>query len=182
VRTFNFTLIASGLDPTDPSFEERLFESGCGDATVSFQRGVLIFEFEREARTFAKALISGLVDVQKAGAKVTHVEPDHLVNLSEIAERSNLSRAAISLYASGQRGRDFPTPVARLTTESPLWDWVDVSKWMFHKGTISRLAVVEAQIVRNANAIIRTPGLPTAHPFFTHVVQARLLDWHGRHR
>jgi len=178
VRIFNFTLIASGLDPTDPSFEERLFEAGCGDATVSFQRGVLIFEFDREARTFAKALISGLIDVQSAGAKVTHIEPDHLVNLSEIAERSNLSRAAVSLYASGQRGHDFPSPIARLTTESPLWDWVDVSKWMFHKGTISRSAVVEAQIVRDANAIIRGAEAPPAHPFFTHVMQARLSHRH----
>ncbi len=181
MRTFNFTLIASGLDPADPNFEERVFEAGCGDATVSFQRSVLIFEFEREARTFARALVSGLIDVQKAGAKVTHIEPDHLVSLSEIAERSHLSRAAISLYASGQRGRDFPAPIARLTTESPLWDWVDVSKWMFHKGTLSRVAVVEAQIVRNANAIIRDSGSPPAHPFFTHVLQARLSDWHGRH-
>jgi hypothetical protein len=32
------------------------------------------------------------------------------------------SSFAISLFAKGERGKDFPAPVAKVTTESPLWD------------------------------------------------------------
>src|SRR5262249_52290164 len=28
----------------------------------------------------------------------------------------------------------FPAPVARVTTESHLWDWVEVASWMFRRG------------------------------------------------
>ena len=44
----------------------------------------------------------------RAGAKVERIEPDHLVSLSEIAERSGLTRQAISLYTRAERGENFP--------------------------------------------------------------------------
>src|SRR5260370_32556555 len=81
-----FTIIASGLDPNADDFENRFFEAGCGDATISLQKGSIIEEFSREAQTFASALISACADVVRAGAKVDRIEPDHLVSLSDIAK------------------------------------------------------------------------------------------------
>lgn len=154
-NTYNFTVIASGLDPESPDFEARFFEAGCGDATIAFQKGAIILEFDREARSFAHALHSAIIDVLRAGAKVEHVEPDYLVSLSEIAGRANISRAAASLFAKGERGRGFPLPVARVTTESPMWDWVEVARWMYRKKTLSLNTVVEAKLVRQANRAVR---------------------------
>jgi hypothetical protein len=154
---FNFTIIASGMDYEADDFEDKLFEAGCDDATISIQKGAIILEFTREGRNFVHALISAFKDVQKAGARVEHIEPDYLVNLSDIAARSNISKASVSLYAKGERAEDFPAPVARVTTETPLWDWVEVARWMFKRRTISRHLVVEAKIVREANLALHQP-------------------------
>jgi hypothetical protein len=157
MNKYHFTIIASGIDPDSEDFEDRFFEAGCDDATISVQKGAIILEFSREAKSFPHALVSAFVCVSKAGAKVVHFEPDHLVSLSDIAERTELSRAAISLFAKGERGKDFPAPVAKVTTESPLWDWVEVARWMYRRRTLSLHHVVEARIVRQANLALLTP-------------------------
>jgi transcriptional regulator with XRE-family HTH domain len=92
--------------------------------------------------------------VLRAGAKVLHVEPDHLVNMTDIAERSGVTKAAVSHYARGERSKGFPAPVARVTTESPLWDWVEVARWLYEQGRISAEQLLEARIVRRANISI----------------------------
>jgi hypothetical protein len=170
MKRFNFTIIASGLDPEAEDFTDRFFEARCNDATVSFQKGVIVLEFEREARNFAHALVSAVIDVHRAGAKVEHIEPDYLVSLSDIAGRAKISRAAVSLFAKGERGRDFPVPVARVTSESPLWDWVEVARWLYRKRTISRAAVVEAKIARETNRAV------SALEGYDHAVFARKLQ------
>jgi predicted DNA-binding transcriptional regulator AlpA len=111
---------------------------------------------ERDAGSFADAVRSALLDVLRAGAKPVHVEPDYLVSLSDIAERAGLSKAAISLYAKGERGADFPAPVARVTTESPLWDWAEVADWMHRHDKLPAWALAEAKVVRAANLAVQS--------------------------
>ena len=154
MKTHEFTIIASGLDPEMEGYEDRFFEAGCDDATLSFQKGVIIAEFAREAVSFSKAVSSAYEDVMRTGAKVERVEPDYLVSLSDIAERSGLTRQAISLYARAERGSAFPNPVARVTSNSPLWDWLEVSEWLHAHAKIDREAVVTARIVKEANRFI----------------------------
>ncbi|WP_195161906.1 helix-turn-helix transcriptional regulator [Mesorhizobium sp. NBSH29] len=152
MKAFEFTVIASGLDHEADDFEDRFFEAGCDDATIAVARGAIIIQFAREAENLLQALRSAITDVKKTGASVERVEPDYLVSLSEIAERANLTRAAISLYAKGERGKDFPHPVARVTTESPLWDWTDVVQWLHARKQASQEAVNEANAIRDTNA------------------------------
>lgn len=154
MKTHEFTIIATGLDPYAEDFADRLYEAGCDDATVSFQKGAVIIDFDREARSFGHAIQSAIADVEATGAEVVHVEPDHLVNLSEIAVRAGLTRAAASHYAKGERGKGFPAPVARVTTDSPLWDWVDVARWLHRQGRLSVDELLRARVVRNANIAI----------------------------
>ena len=151
MKDHEFTIIASGLDLRDEGFEDRFFEAGCDDATLSFQKGVIILEFHREAVSFSKAVASAYEAVLRAGAKVERIEPDHLVSLSEIAERSGLTRQAISLYTRAERGQNFPGPVAKVTSRHPLWDWPEVAEWLFERGTLTREEVVRAKIVKEAN-------------------------------
>jgi transcriptional regulator with XRE-family HTH domain len=155
MKTFEFTVIASGLDPHSDDFEDRFFAAGCDDATLSFQKGAIILEFARTASSFANAVVSALENVLQAGAKPVHVEPDYLVSLSDIAARAGLSRSAISLYAKGERGKDFPAPIARVTTESPLWDWVEVADWMYREDKLPIDSVIEAKVVRAANIAVQ---------------------------
>jgi hypothetical protein len=154
MKLHEFTIIATGLDPMAEGFEDRFFEAGCDDATISVQKGTIILEFDREGRSFFSAVESAIRDVTRAGATVVHVEPDHLVSLSDIAHRAGLTRAAASHYASGARGQGFPPPVARVTTDHPLWDWVEVARWLYHHGRVPRAEVTRARVVRRVNAEI----------------------------
>jgi transcriptional regulator with XRE-family HTH domain len=158
MKMFEFTVVASGLDPRADDFEDRFFAAGCDDATISVQKGTIILEFARSAATFADAVRSALLNVLQAGAKPVHVEPDYLVSLSDIAERAGVSKAAISLYAKGERGKDFPAPIARVTTESPLWDWAEVADWMHRHDKIPVETLNEAKVVRAANLAVQSAG------------------------
>jgi hypothetical protein len=151
MKAHEFTIIASGPDPESDDFEDRFFEAGCDDATVGFSRGVIVLEFAREADNLASAINSAIEDVRKAGALVERIEPDWLVSLSDIAERANLTRAAITNYAKGDRGKAFPLPVARVTTESPLWDWTEVARWLFGRRQVPEKIVSDAEIIRRMN-------------------------------
>jgi putative intracellular protease/amidase len=158
VKTFEFTIIASGFD-LEGNYEDALFEAGCDDATLSLQKGLLIAEFDREAVSFSRAVSSACQNVQAAGLVVERVEPDHLVSLSEIAERSKLSRQAISLYVKGDRASGFPAPAAKVTSKHPLWDWGEVAEWLFKKSYLDREAVVQANVVKEANIHISSHGV-----------------------
>jgi predicted DNA-binding transcriptional regulator AlpA len=152
--TYEFSIIASGLDPQAEEFDSRFYEAGCDDATVSFQKGHIILDFAREAENFETAVESAIRDVKRAGASVDRIEPDSLVSLSDIAKRSGLTRAAVHNYAKGERAAAFPTPVARITTDSALYDWAEVSEWLCARGTVSKEVYVQARIVRQLNASI----------------------------
>jgi predicted DNA-binding transcriptional regulator AlpA len=155
MKTFEFSIIASGLDPEAEDFADRFFNAGCDDATISFQKGHIIADFAREAASIELAIVSAVECVKAAGAQVDRVEPDPLVSLSDIAARTGMSRAAMTQYSKGQRSKDFPAPVARVTSDSPLWDWSSVAKWLFQHEKLSRNEAIEAEAVRAMNAAIQ---------------------------
>jgi transcriptional regulator with XRE-family HTH domain len=160
MKTHEFTVIASGLDPLAADYEDRFFEAGCDDATLSFQKGLTIAEFAREAATLSRAILSAIENVRAAGAVVERVEPDYLVSLSDIAERCLLSKQAISLYAQGKRGMGFPPPSAKVTSGHPLWDWYAVADWLHKRTYVERDVVVNARILKEVNAALIAANLP----------------------
>ncbi|MBI5128979.1 MAG: hypothetical protein HZA66_06025 [Rhodopseudomonas palustris] len=157
MKAFEFSVIASGLDPESADFADRFFLAGCDDATISFQKGRIIVDFTREAPSIGEAIASALESVRAAGATVDRIEPDPLVSLSDIAARSGLTRAAITQYAKGQRGKNFPAPIARVTSDSPLWDWAVVAKWLYGNSKLSRDDAIAAEAVRLANITAASP-------------------------
>ena len=156
-----FCVVATGLDPTADNYESRFYEAGCDDATISFQRSRVIVDFSREATSVEEAIASAIDGVVAAGARVERIEPDSLVSLSDIASRSGLSRAAITQYSKAQRGKGFPAPVAKVTSDSPLWDWADVAAWLFRHDRLPREALTAAEVVKRANDILGAGGIPT---------------------
>ena len=151
MKTFEFTIVASGLDHDSDEFIDHLFEAGCDDATIAVARGVIIIQFAREAESLDDAISTAIANVRSTGATVDRIEPDYLVSLSEIAERAHLTKAAVSLYTKGERGKDFPRPVARVTTSSPLWDWPEVADWLFERKQIPEEVVSEAHTIWETN-------------------------------
>jgi predicted DNA-binding transcriptional regulator AlpA len=154
MKVHEFTIIASGFHPDVDDIANIFYEAGCDDATLAFQKGVLIIEFDREASSFSAAVMSAVECVLKAGAKIERFEPDHLVSLADIAKRTGLSRSALTNYHKGERRDGFPPPVARVTSESPLWDWCEVATWLNEHEQIDREEVVRARIVKEANQVL----------------------------
>jgi hypothetical protein len=154
MKMHEFSVIASGLDPAAEDFEQRFYDAGCDDATIAFQKGHIIVDFAREAVALEDAIASAVAAVNNAGAKVDRVEPDPLVSLSDMASRAGMTRAAMTNYFKGTRAKDFPAPVAKVTSESPLWDWATVARWMYRNNKLDREAAVAAEIVKEANEAI----------------------------
>jgi hypothetical protein len=89
--------------------------------------------FDRKAGSFSEALASAIGDVTSAvtGLQVVRVEPDELVTLAAIAERSGLSREYIRLLSANKRGPGgFPAPVTYADHKTRLWHWPDVAHWL----------------------------------------------------
>ena len=73
MKTFEFTIVASGLDLDADDFEDRFFEAGCDDATIAVTRGAVTLQFARESNSLAAAIDSAIAAVTKAGAEVRGV-------------------------------------------------------------------------------------------------------------
>lgn len=152
----DFAFIVSGVDAHDDGFADRFYEAGCDDATLMLVNGLVAVCFARKAESFAHAVMSAHENILATGAKIERFEPDFLVSKSEIAKRANLSKSAVSLYVSGERGSNFPAPHARITSSSPLWDWVEVSSWLHTNGELPLEAVVQARIARAVNWFVQS--------------------------
>jgi hypothetical protein len=92
MSTFEFTIFASGLDPSADNVETRLFEAGCDDATISFQTGWVVLDFAREASSIDTAIASAVESIRSVGAMVEFVvrlaDPEEAEASVHLAERT----------------------------------------------------------------------------------------------
>jgi hypothetical protein len=148
-----FTLVLRGLNPDAEDFEDKLFEAGCSDATISVINGIVALDFARSAKNFVHALATAIRDARRAGGEVVRIEPDPYVTAAEIAERAGLTRQAVSYLIQGARGPgNFPAPVFRVTSGSPLYDWLAVARWLRKSGRITGSSTLfEAAVVQEVN-------------------------------
>jgi hypothetical protein len=154
MKTNYFVIVADGPDPTADDTYNAFFEAGCDDASISWREGAFTLSFHRQAARFDEALMSAYQDVTKAGATVTRFEPDTLVTLADIAERSRLSPSTIADLRSSDDGADFPPPCSRVTTDEPLWDWSAVALWLQRRELVDRDVAIEARILWEANTTL----------------------------
>lgn len=131
--THAFTLIVEGPDLQTHHALDALHAAGCDDGTVGSIDGVQFMDFDREADTFLDAVGGAITAVEAAvpGAVVLHVEPDELVTMAEIAERTGRSRESIRLLVSGNRGPGgFPPPATHFRRRHRMWRWPQVARWV----------------------------------------------------
>lgn len=152
MNSYEFTIVATGLPIDNDDCLDRFYEAGCNDAIIGLQRGVFVLDFDREADTLVEAIESACADVRCAGATIVRIEPDPLVSASDIAERAEITRQAVSLYISGERGEGFPTPVACVSGARPLWKWSDVVVWLHKAGKLDQSDVEKGQLFDRLNA------------------------------
>ncbi len=157
-KVYQFTLVLDGVDDKTPNLEDVLFDAGCDDALINYKNGTVYLDFDREDEDLEHAIISAIKAVESAdlGAKIVSVAPEHLVSLSDIAERVSMSRQAVSLFVLGERGtKDFPKPVLKIANKSPLWRWSMVAEWLYRQQKIKDQGVIDfAIVIEDINAAL----------------------------
>jgi hypothetical protein len=159
---YHFTLTLTGVDAQTPGLEDALFESGCDDALLCFYGSTAYLEFDRAGSSFEQAVLSAIADIESStlAARVVSVDAT-LLGLSDIAQRSQLSRQAIAMLKDGTRGPgSFPAPVQRLTGHSPLWRWAAVARWLYENGKLSAELAENAQVMENINLALALRETP----------------------
>jgi hypothetical protein len=154
MEIFEFKIFCSGVDTIDDSFLDCLYEAGCDDALVFFKDGYICLDFSRKASTAEQALVSALRDIAHSAtdAITERIEPDDLTSLSEIARRTDVTRASLQKYARGNSkiGADFPKPVANISgSRRELYSSSEVISWMLKKDRVN----LPAQTLELARAI-----------------------------
>jgi predicted DNA-binding transcriptional regulator AlpA len=181
METYTFTLILKGPDTLLSENFERLEDSGCDDASFGERGGVQYADFDREARTYVDAVVSAIANVENAvvGLSVLRVESETLVGVSDVAERTGLSREYVRLLADGQRGpKNFPSPRASIGGNRVLWDWPEVADWF--RNALGKPVDMEphAAATRAINAILE---YRRASARVDTVEQFSLTRWSIRH-
>ena len=128
----HFILIIEGSDLQAEGSIDALFLAGCDDATVGRVGATQYVDFDREAETLADAVFAATADIEAAvpGTRVLHVEPDELVTMAEIAERTGRTRESVRLLINGQRGPGgFPPPATHFKSRNRMWEWQEVAAW-----------------------------------------------------
>jgi hypothetical protein len=127
MATYTFRLVVR--EAIDDDGADRLFDAGIDDGYPESGPDGHSIGFDREAASFADAILSAIADVEAARFEVLRVEPDELVSAADVAERTERSRQSISSLVNGTRGPGgWPNPVAG-NVRSPLWRWSDVAAW-----------------------------------------------------
>lgn len=157
MKPYEFTLALKNVNEETLHLEDSLYESGCDDALIHFRNGAVYLEFCREASTLDEAVISAIQDVRSASIDmdVVSVQPVNLVTESEMAKRLSVSRQVVSLWIKGERRKRFPHPVMKISEKSSLWNWSQVTEWLFENNIIKDKMVVEhAVFLANINGAL----------------------------
>lgn len=111
---------------------EALYDAGCDDAGIETGPLGTLADFSREAPSLAEAIASAVRDIEKVpGLRATGVQCDNMVTAADIASRAGVSREAVRLWATGQRGPGgFPKPALITTGGEKVWDWQQVAVWL----------------------------------------------------
>lgn len=95
--------------------------------------GVFGSEFERASATYEEAVLSAVRDLRAVfpEARMLQVEPDSLVTLDDIAERTGRTHESVRLLVKGRRGPGgFPAPAGGGRRQrSKVWRWYEVERW-----------------------------------------------------
>jgi len=153
---YEFALVLTGIRDVTDEAVNKLYESGCDDATISVRSGRVYATFARKADSIKDAILSAVQDVRSAniGAEVLRIDECNLVTQSEIARRTGRSRQQIHQFILGTRGPGgFPGPACHIC-DSPLWYWCEVSYWLGENSMIPEACVREAETIEVINNVL----------------------------
>jgi hypothetical protein len=132
-HTFRVVFALPGVDSLEPHLD-ALHEAGCDDAAFMGPAadGTFVAEFDREAESFAAAVVSALDAIRSAlsEARLLRVLPDDLVTIAAIAARTGRTDESVRLLAQGRRGPGgFPSAAGWINEKTQVWRWADAARW-----------------------------------------------------
>lgn len=122
---FEWTFVVSPLDGPGDERIDSLYDKV--DAFVASEGGLTLATIATAAWSAVQSARSAISALFSSGFEVERTYPD-MVTRSEIAERANVSRQAVTLWVTGKRQAAFPVPVS--LAGSGIWLWSDVSRWL----------------------------------------------------
>lgn len=152
-----FILILTGLTELTPPIMDALFQAGCDDATATLRLGRVFLTFARKSPSLREAILSAIRNVKQAGigAGVLCVNDSNLVSQAGIARRINRTRQLVGQYVSAKRGPgNFPAPSCDLSEGHPLWQWCEVSSWLWQNGIVGDHVLNESRVVAAINSVL----------------------------
>ncbi len=157
-KYYNFLLVLEGLSEINIETEDKLFESGCDDATLSIKDNIGYLEFDRESISMQEAIVTAITNVVDSGlnVRISAIEPGEYVTTSEIARRINKSRQYIHRLKVGESGfESFPAPISGNQSGNPIYRWSTVVLYFYkHKKFIKKDELDKAQLFKIFNAIL----------------------------
>ena len=128
----HFTLMVDGPDLQSDTLIDALFEAGCDDAAIGRVEGIQFVDFDREAASLDRAILSAVGDLERIdGVEVVRIADAGLVPMAEIATRIGRTREGVRLLVTGARGPGgFPPPITDPHSRNRLWRWSDVEAWL----------------------------------------------------
>ena len=106
MKTFEFTLILTGINEVTDDAANALYEAGCDDGSFASRGGVAFVMFDREAASMLDAIQSATADVRQAGFGVLRVETEEAAIVTKF--NAELIDALLPQAA--------PTPIANQPT------------------------------------------------------------------
>jgi hypothetical protein len=132
-HTFRVVFDAPDVGSLEPHLDV-LAAAGCDDAAFMGPAadGTFTAEFDREAPTFAGAVVAALEAIRWAlpRTRLLRVLPDDLVTVAAIAARTGRSDESVRLLHQGRRGPGgFPAAAGWINDKTQIWRWTDVARW-----------------------------------------------------
>lgn len=128
-RNYEFSVQVTGLDIKNKSQLKQLKNDAI--TIVPFASNGLILlsvEITAESPESAFSAFKSFLSEYASDIKIKRVDLD-LVSLSQIAERLDVTREAVRLWAIGERRKGFPEPFTS-AGQSLLWAWSEVFDWL----------------------------------------------------
>lgn len=186
MTTFSFTIIVDGMDVEDLSVMESFGELEYSAMPIcSGGQQYVAYEIEGDLNSQNTVVTSVISDLR--GRSITPVRIDlDLVNISEIAARTNLNRETVRAWTTGKHRSDFPLCFTTISN-SDVWDWGTVYTWLSKQNIeidvlyqVTPLSV-ETIVIQNgklaaSNSKLRAAKM-TCELVRSEFVTTRRIDW-----
>jgi hypothetical protein len=164
MTTYEFTL---KLNRAVSDAEADALYAAFDDGAIETGSTIARIDFDRDAPSLAEAIVSAALDVEKVpGLCATGVACDDMVTLVNIADRARVTREAVRLWATGQRGPGgFPEPIFRTDAAEGVWDWSEVARWLARNRQNLNVQLDErTRLLKTADRVLAARAALAAEP------------------